>query len=136
MLPPGADSRIDDVGTQEETTPVSRGKRKAPSGYSGKFLVRMPSELHEQLARAAERDDVSLNRFVTEALATSLGAAATAPASPEISGKSKAPAEPATPSPRLSRSAVRVALATNLVLVVVAGLVALILLVLALQRGI
>ena len=102
----------------------------------------MPSELHEQLARAAERDDISLNRFVTEALARSLGAAAVAPVSAETPvpfesrRNSKAPAEPATPTPRLSPSAVRVALATNLVVVVVAGLIALILLVLALQRGI
>jgi hypothetical protein len=133
---PGEDSRIGYVGTQEETTAVSRGQPKATSSYSGKFLVRMPSELHEQLARAAERDEVSLNRFVTEALATSLRPDATAPASPETSRNSKAPAEPAAPSPRLSSSTVRVALATNLVIVVAAGLVAVILLVLALQRGI
>ena len=131
---PGEDSRIGYVGTQEETTPVSRGQPKATSSYSGKFLVRMPSELHEQLARAAERDEVSLNRFVTEALATSLRPDATAPASPETSRISKAPADPA--SARLSSSSVRVALATNLVIVVAAGLVAVILLVLALQRGI
>jgi HicB-like protein involved in pilus formation len=97
----------------------------------------MPSELHEQLARAAEREDVSINSFVTRALATSVGTAATAPAAPpETSGKAKAPAEPPTSSSRLSPSAVRLALATNLVVVVVAGLVAVILLVLALQRGI
>jgi hypothetical protein len=46
------------------------------------------------------------------------------------------PETASSPSPRLSPSAVRVALATNLVVVVVAGLVAVILLVLALQRGI
>lgn len=136
-MSPGADSRIGHVGPQEETTPVSKGKPKATSSYSGKFLVRMPGELHEQLARAAERDDVSLNRFVTEALATSVGTAGTAPAaSRETSGKANGPAEPTTTSSRLSRSAVRVALATNLAVVVVAGLVAVILLVLAIQRGI
>ena len=137
----GLDSRIGDVGAQRETAPDRRSKAKQTSSYSGKFLVRMPSELHERLAQAAQQEDVSLNRFVTDALATSIGEppeSETQPASAkrEPTSADADPGPPANVSPRLSSSAVRVALATNLVVVVVAGLVAVILLVLALQRGI
>jgi RNA polymerase sigma-B factor len=133
-----SDSKMADVGAPRKTSPVKPVKPKQPSSYSGKFLVRMPSELHERLARAAEREDVSLNRFVTDVLATSVG---TGP----VAGEPPGPGDPTSPSPqhdrapaakRLSPSTVRVALATNLVVVIVAGLVAVILLVLALQRGI
>ena len=48
--------------------------------YSGKFVVRVPRSLHRQLVEAAERDNVSLNTFVTAALARSIGAAQAAPA--------------------------------------------------------
>ena len=75
----------------------------------------MPSELHEQLAQAAERDQVSLNRYVTEALSTSV--------------------EPDRPSAPPGTRALRVALATNLAIVVVAAVVAIVLLVLALEHG-
>jgi predicted HicB family RNase H-like nuclease len=37
--------------------------------YSGKLLVRMPQSLHAELARSAERDQVSLNAFITGVLA-------------------------------------------------------------------
>jgi antitoxin HicB len=47
--------------------------------YSGKFVVRVPRSLHRQLAEAAERDNVSLNTFVTAALAKAIGAADAAP---------------------------------------------------------
>lgn len=127
-----SDSKITAVDAQQETSSGHPSKQKQTSGYSGKFLVRMPSELHEQLAHAAQREEMSLNRFVTDVLATSVGAQSE-------SDRQQASAEPEpapSPSPRLSPSAVRVALATNLVVVVVAGLVAVILLVLALQRGI
>lgn len=43
-------------------------KAKPASTYSGPFLLRMPGELHEQLARAAEEKQVSLNRFLTDVL--------------------------------------------------------------------
>ena len=45
---------------------------KPASGYSGRFLVRMSGDLHQQLAQAAEREQVSLNRYVTDALAESV----------------------------------------------------------------
>ena len=37
--------------------------------YSGKFVVRLPRSLHRSLAEAAEREDVSLNAYVTAVLA-------------------------------------------------------------------
>jgi hypothetical protein len=103
--------------------------------YSGRFLVRMPSELHKQLVHAAERRRVSLNRYVTDTLSTSVG-----PPSPDRPGR--APEDrPAVVefnrAPDRPRAAgVRMAIAANLAFVVVAGVVAVVLLVLALQRGI
>jgi predicted HicB family RNase H-like nuclease len=37
--------------------------------YSGRFVVRVPSELHRRLAREAAEQHVSLNRLVSERLA-------------------------------------------------------------------
>jgi antitoxin HicB len=120
------------------------GTSRATRGYSGRFLVRMPKSLHEQLALAAERDHISLNRLVTDALAASIGqsesaepAANTEPpaASVPLEG-SPAESAPAPIAAQPPVRAVRVALATNLVVVVIAGLVAVVLLALALSRGI
>ncbi|MBI5840646.1 MAG: toxin-antitoxin system HicB family antitoxin [Chloroflexi bacterium] len=41
--------------------------------YSGKFVTRVSRSLHRQLAKAAEREGVSLNQFVNVALATAVG---------------------------------------------------------------
>ncbi|MFC2060830.1 toxin-antitoxin system HicB family antitoxin [Chloroflexota bacterium] len=38
--------------------------------YTGKFLVRIPRGLHRDLARAAKREGVSLNQYVTSLLAS------------------------------------------------------------------
>ena len=110
-------------------------KSKAAPSHSGRFLVRMPSELHEQLAREAESKEVSLNRFVTDVLAASLSP------TPPTEQASDAPdpvaaVGPAPGSQRQPARALRLALATNLVVVVLAGLVAVVLLVLALRHGI
>ena len=37
--------------------------------YSGKFMVRIPQSLHRNLVRAAKREGVSLNQYVTSLLA-------------------------------------------------------------------
>lgn len=42
---------------------------KREDAYSGRFVVRMPSSLHAELARRAEAEGVSLNQFVAAALA-------------------------------------------------------------------
>jgi RNA polymerase sigma-B factor len=178
----GTDSRIGGVGTEQDGQRTRPSKAKAASGYSGRFLVRMPSELHQQLARAAEREDVSLNRFVTEKLATIVAASKSEPLASEPQAADPRAADPRAADPQAadpqaadppaslphaagpqdsdrelvpepllepteevapergsrypSAAGLRVALATNLVVVVLAGLVAVILLVLALQRGI
>src|ERR1700761_5206894 len=54
-------------GATREQPKENGSERKPGSSHSGRFLVRMPSTLHEQLAHAAEREQVSLNRFVTDA---------------------------------------------------------------------
>lgn len=46
--------------------------KSAPS-YSGRLLLRMPQTLHAELARTAERERVSLNQFITDALSGALG---------------------------------------------------------------
>lgn len=46
---------------------------KTTQSHSGRLLLRMPQSLHAELARAAERERVSLNQFITDALSGSLG---------------------------------------------------------------
>jgi hypothetical protein len=53
---------------------------QAPPGPSGRLLLRMPSELHAELARAAEREGTSLNQFITRSLAGVVGWAGAGPA--------------------------------------------------------
>ena len=47
-------------------------KPRAASSHSGRLLIRMPPALHAELARAAERREVSLNQFITTSLATAV----------------------------------------------------------------
>jgi AraC-like DNA-binding protein len=109
---------------RETQRPDSR--RRPASGSSGRFLVRMPGALHEQLSQAAEREHVSLNRFITQTLSQSVSASRN-PAVPEP--------EAPVPAP-LGRSRFRMLLVANLVIIVLAGAAAIALLVLALERGI
>ena len=41
--------------------------------YSGKFIIRLPKPLHRALAQVSKREGVSLNQYVTNALAFTLG---------------------------------------------------------------
>jgi predicted RNase H-like HicB family nuclease len=112
----------------------SAAKPRSSSSHSGRFLVRMPGALHTQLARAAEREQLSLNRFVTKVLASAVSSKQAG--SPRPAGqRAEDAAEPANGSTRKPSRALRVALATNLAVVVVAGLAAIVLLVLAAQNG-
>jgi RNA polymerase sigma-B factor len=110
---------------------------KPAAGYSGRFLVRMSGDLHQQLAQAAEREHVSLNRFVTDALAESVTAdSAHEPTAPPAAEPARSVGDPTPPGrPRDPRRTLRVVLAANVVVVVLAGTIAVVLLVLALQRG-
>jgi hypothetical protein len=86
---------------------------KEESTHSGRLLLRMPSSLHAELARAAEREGVSLNAFISSAL------------SGAVHWRAGAGAGPADAAPgRL----LRVAVIVDLVLVAVAAVVAVVLL--------
>ncbi len=133
------ETRIEGVGAEKESVGAQPDKatrhgngRSPKTSYSGRFLVRMPSELHEQLTLAAERDEISLNRYVTDALSTSVGVAS----SDRANSPPGAPGAADSAKDRRATRTLRMALATNVALVIVAAVIALVLLVLALQRGI
>jgi RNA polymerase sigma-B factor len=90
---------------------------KARTSHSGRLMLRMPQSLHAELAQAAEREDVSLNQYITNALS-----AAVAWHSSEERQQSAPGWLPA-------------AIVANIVVVVIAGIVALVLLVVAWQQG-
>jgi antitoxin HicB len=101
---------------------------RADSTQSGRLLVRMPKTLHGQLTRAAEKDGVSLNQFITGALASAIGWRGFQPAavnSPPTVGQSAAPL-PHGDGFRvwLRENLLTVALIANFVVVAVAGIVA------------
>jgi RNA polymerase sigma-B factor len=140
------------VSRPQRAAEAGKGAERKPKpspSYSGRFLVRMPGDLHAELARAAEHDHVSLNRFVVDALAA---AVEDQPAGPASSSEQDAPGgtgrvstagevagEPAQGEARTragQRRGFRIALVTNLVVVVLAGLLALVLLILAVSHGI
>ena len=106
-----------EAGAASRTQASSGADQKSQTGHSGRLMLRMPQSLHAELARAAEREDVSLNQYLTNPLSASLGW--------------RASDEPAPSSPRWLPAAI----VTNIVVVVIAGLIALILLVVALQQG-
>ena len=116
-----------------EQTASGNGGEETPSPetgakHSGKLLVRMPATLHDELARAAQAEGVSLNQLITGVLASSVGWRGNGvhPMSP----KQQEGSEPAI-SPRLTRAA----LAANLAVVLLAAAAAIALLVAAWQAG-
>jgi RNA polymerase sigma-B factor len=109
-----------------------RSKGKPASSHSGRFLVRMPGDLHQELAQAAERENVSLNRYVTSTLAASVSPADTT--APPSGGQLAVDTPPVSATPR--RRNLRMLLAANIVLIVVAAAAAIALVILALERGI
>jgi predicted HicB family RNase H-like nuclease len=102
---------------------------KSTPQHSGKLLVRMPATLHDELARAAEAEGVSLNQLITGVLAGAVewrSGEGTA-RKPAAAGA----AEPETLSARLTRAV----LAANLAVVLIAAIIALALLVAAWRAG-
>jgi predicted HicB family RNase H-like nuclease len=57
---------IDDLRANNEPVPEPLAERK----YSGEFRVRIPPELHRQLAMAAAEQGISLNRLASAKLAS------------------------------------------------------------------
>lgn len=97
-----------------------------PAVHSGKLLLRMPQSLHADLARAAEREGVSLNAFISAALA-----GAVQWRDPKSPGEPVRRPEPVAGQPRSRGRALPLALAVNLALVALAAAVAIALLVAA-----
>lgn len=55
----------------EDNVPIP--EPRATADFSGRFVVRVPASLHADLVRSADREGVSLNQFVTGALAGAVG---------------------------------------------------------------
>jgi RNA polymerase sigma-B factor len=104
------------------------GSEAQSSSHSGRLLVRMPQTLHAELAAAAEREQVSLNQFITGALAAAVrwrqpsrNGAAQATPDPPARGVEPLPGpDPARRSTRM----LSLALTVNAVLVAIAAVVA------------
>jgi HicB family len=107
------------------------------ASHSGRLLVRMPQTLHAELAAAAEREQVSLNQFITGALAAAVGWR-----QPSRNGAAQAEADPPPPARQPSRRTdlgprstrvLSLALTVNAVLVAIAAVLAIGLLLTALS---
>jgi RNA polymerase sigma-B factor len=119
---------------EEAPVPTARPAPAAPEpaaakpsgGHSGRLLLRMPRALHDELAEAAEREHMSLNRFITGILTSAVqGRHGDLPASSE-------------PSEFQAREVPRwlpAAIVANIIVVAVAAIVAVVLLVIAWQNG-
>jgi antitoxin HicB len=97
--------------------------------HSGKLLVRMPATLHDELARAAEAEGVSLNQLITGVLAGAVewrGTGETSRAREATAGTGELPL-----TGRLTRGV----LAANLVVVALAATAAVALLAVAWRAG-
>jgi len=99
--------------------PQDAAKGKRSGNYSGRLLLRMPEELHAELARASERAGVSLNAYINDALAGTVGKRRDAPPG-------------AAPAPARSRLTDRL-LIVNLAVVAVVGVLAIVLIVQSLR---
>lgn len=60
---------------------------KSAESHSGRLHLRMPRTLHAELTRVAERENVSLNQFITDALAAAVGWRTPAANSPDSSAR-------------------------------------------------
>jgi antitoxin HicB len=99
---------------------------RSARSYSGKLLLRMPLTLHAELARAAERDQVSLNAYITSQLAVAVGWRR--PDAPHIATGAQ--------TPRRQRDKLLWwALVVNLAVVAIAGIIAVGLLITAWAGG-
>jgi predicted HicB family RNase H-like nuclease/DNA-directed RNA polymerase specialized sigma24 family protein len=96
------------------------------ASYSGRLMLRMPRSLHAELSEAAERERVSLNQFIARSLERAL--ASSAVATREVSQDDAG-------NRRTLPALLRLAIIINLIVVLVAGVVAMVILVVASQQG-
>jgi predicted HicB family RNase H-like nuclease len=117
------------AAVEELTAPARKAGRPAPepktaARHSGKLLVRMPATLHDELARAAEAEGVSLNQLITGALASAV----------EWRSGDEGPRRATSqPEQSISGRLTRAALAANLAVVALVAVVAIALLIVALR---
>jgi antitoxin HicB len=120
---------------------------RSEATHSGRLLLRMPRTLHAALTKAAERENVSLNQFITDSLASVVGwrrgptteaGSAPAPINQEPGAAGLTPAHLVSSPPPAPRRASRVrprlltaALTVNFLLVAVAGTIAILVLIAA-----
>ncbi|HEY6781488.1 MAG TPA: sigma-70 family RNA polymerase sigma factor [Thermoleophilaceae bacterium] len=127
-----AAQRTADSVSADEPSPAPAAK----PAHSGRLLLRMPQSLHSELADAAEREEVSLNQFITNSLAAAVGwrqaASDQVPAAPP---GEDARDDDTTASVNAQPRWLRAALVTNIVVVALAAIVAVVLLVVAWQQG-
>jgi len=100
-------------------------KPRSAASHSGRLLVRMPQSLHAELARAAEREEVSLNQFITSSLSSAVGWRRDEPGEEAASTTAQPEAE--------GRGGLRMALVVNLVILGIVAAVAVTLLIIALN---
>jgi hypothetical protein len=102
---------------------AKRSEATAPA-FSGRLLLRMPPELHAEVAEQAERSRVSLNQFITTAVATAVG----------WGDEGNDGAEPADAARASTSRAIKRALVLNLVVLTAAAGAAIALVVLSWMR--
>lgn len=88
--------------------------------YSGRLLLRMSRSLHRELAQAAERDQVSLNAYINYLLAG---------AQQQQQQPAAAPAEQTVPDTARLHRFMTIALAANVAIAAILGVIAVVLLV-------
>jgi RNA polymerase sigma-B factor len=120
---------------REIPLPGESTKQKMSASHSGRFLVRMPAALHTQLAQAAEREHLSLNRFITKILAASISPASARQPDQAARPRDAAGAQPPDAAGSRPSRAFRIAIAVNVAVVVIAAAAAGVLLYLALRHG-
>jgi RNA polymerase sigma-B factor len=128
----------EDAAYPREEMATREAEERAPqspqqSTHSGRLLVRMPQTLHAELARVAEREGVSLNTLITGALASAVSWREGTIDGLDVVDAEGAPASEPPPSNRPRWTSI--ALAANLVVVVLAAIVAIVLLIVALGHG-
>jgi len=111
--------------------------------HSGRLLLRMPRTLHAELTRLAEREGVSLNQFITDALASAVGwrlarsgrRSATGSLNQVPGAEALTPEQEAEPESeeRRSRRLLITLLGANVVVLAIAAIVAAVVLIVALR---
>lgn len=115
------------MSAQSPQADLSEQQDPGKSSPSGRLLLRMPRTLHAELARAAEREGVSLNQFITSALSSTVGWRS----DEERVAPAGAPGGTEPRAPRAQTPMIAVALIANVVVVGLTAVAAIAILLLA-----